>query len=231
MAEDKAKNDPDESNRPLFWDIVVLLTPYLPEETISSIFNESLEMTKADNATIQKKAWRLMEQIASNQNEVCSRIIDQNIKLIVEQMMVTLSTCAASARKPRLQLLEIILEKIENVEFLKRIIPELVICTKDNNTMSRTLAFRILSSICQKFLDKGEEIDSEPVLAFIQILLQDWSKNDHVGASILIHFGGHVNFVPKINFDPFHFPFLAECIKVDFAGKTTWINLFRSKIG
>ena len=187
MAEDKAKNDPDESNRPLFWDIVVLLTPYLPEETISSIFNESLEMTKADNATIQKKAWRLMEQIASNQNEVCSRIIDQNIKLIVEQMMVTLSTCAASARKPRLQLLEIILEKIENVEFLKRIIPELVICTKDNNTMSRTLAFRILSSICQKFLDKGEEIDSEPVLAFIQILLQDWSKNDPVGFSILIH--------------------------------------------
>ena len=178
VAEDKAKNDPDESNRPLFWDIVVLLTPYLPEETISSIFNESLEMTKADNATIQKKAWRLMEQIASNQNEVCSRIIDQNIKLIVEQMMVTLSTCAASARKPRLQLLEIILEKIENVEFLKRIIPELVICTKDNNTMSRTLAFRILSSICQKFLDKGEEIDAEPVLAFIQILLQDWFEID-----------------------------------------------------
>ena len=121
MAEDKAKNDPDESNRPLFWDIVVLLTPYLPEGSISQIFNESLEMTKADNATIQKKAWRLMEQIASNPNEACSRIINQNIELIIEQMMVTLSTCAASARKPRLQLLEIILDKIDNVEFLRKI--------------------------------------------------------------------------------------------------------------
>ena len=131
-------------------------------------------MTKADNATIQKKAWRLMEQIAANENKVCTKIINQNIELIVEQMMVTLSTCAASARKPRLQLLEIILDKIDNVEFLTRIIPELVICTKDNNTMSRTLAFRLLSSICQKFVDKGEAIDQQPVLAFIQILLQDW---------------------------------------------------------
>lgn len=43
--------------------------------------------------------------------------------------------------------------------------------------MSRSLAFRILSAICQKFVSTGDEMGDEPVLAFIQILLQGLTGN------------------------------------------------------
>ena len=172
MAEDKAKNDEDEGIKRLYWDIVVLLAPWLPRDHVTKLFSESLEMTKVDNATIQKKAWRIMEQIAAADNEICKTVMDDSISLIVEQMMVTLSSCAASARKPRLQLLGTILHRIENTEFLKKITTELVICTKDHNAISRALAFKLLSGICQKLVDENTASKEEGILEFFQIILQ-----------------------------------------------------------
>ena len=171
MAEDKAKNDEDEGIKRLYWDIVVLLAPWLPRDHVTKLFSESLEMTKVDNATIQKKAWRIMEQIAAADNEICKTVMDDSISLIVEQMMVTLSSCAASARKPRLQLLGTILHRIENTEFLKKITTELVICTKDHNAISRALAFKLLSGICQKLVDENTASKEEGILEFFQIIL------------------------------------------------------------
>ena len=80
-------------------------------------------MTKSDNHVIQKKAWRIMEQIASSSrdNKICGHVIDQSIELILEQMMITLGSLAPSARKPRLQLLETILDKINNIDFIKKV--------------------------------------------------------------------------------------------------------------
>ena len=103
MAEEKAKSETEEESiRRLYWDIVVLLAPWLPLDDVTKIFNESLEMTKSDNHVIQKKAWRIMEQIASSSrdNKICGHVIDQSIELILEQMMITLGSLAPSARKP-----------------------------------------------------------------------------------------------------------------------------------
>ena len=84
--------------------------------------------------------------------------------------MSSLGTCAASARKPRLQLLEIILPTFD-LDVLKSLIPELVLCTKDKNAISRTLAYSILSQICSRF--ENDDSDEDSILQFIQVLLQD----------------------------------------------------------
>ena len=57
VAKDKAQNDPDESTRPIYWDIVVLIAPWVNIEIISNVFNEALEMTKDGGANIQKKGF------------------------------------------------------------------------------------------------------------------------------------------------------------------------------
>ena len=49
---------------------------------------------------------------------------------------------------------------------------ELVLCTKDNNAISRNLAYRILGQICQRYIDSEEQFEQDPVLEFIQVLLQ-----------------------------------------------------------
>ena len=94
------------------------------------------------------------------------------IEPIMSKMMSTLSSCAPSARKPRLQLLDQILEQIEDFNFLSQATGELVLCTKDNNAISRNLAYRILNRICQRYIDGEDQFEQDPVLEFIQILLQ-----------------------------------------------------------
>lgn len=55
VAKEKATDDPDESLRPMYWDIVVLLAPWIPVDMIKVLFAEAHEMTKNNGATIQKK--------------------------------------------------------------------------------------------------------------------------------------------------------------------------------
>ena len=72
-AKEKAQDEAEE-DRALYWDIVVLLAPWLESAQVESIFTESLEMTKSDNPMIQKKAWRILEQIGSCDNDQCKGI-------------------------------------------------------------------------------------------------------------------------------------------------------------
>ena len=89
-------------------------------------------------------------------NEYISVVMKNAIEPIMSKMMSTLSSCAPSARKPRLQLLDQILEQIEDFNFLSQATGELVLCTKDNNAISRNLAYRILNRIFQRYID-GED--------------------------------------------------------------------------
>ena len=165
VALGKARNDPDEALRPVYWDIVVLLAPWIPATELAELFSEAIEMTKASGATSQKKGWRILEQVGGSTNETCATLMREKEPLIMESMMSSLGTCAPSARKPRLQLLEQILPKMTS-ENLNALISELVMCTKDKNTISRALAYDNLGGICARFAGQGS------ILEFIQVLLQ-----------------------------------------------------------
>ena len=49
-------------------------------------------------------------------------------------------------------------------------------CTKDKNTISRTLAYNLLAAICNKF-SESKEHGEHPILQFIQVLLQGLNGN------------------------------------------------------
>ena len=53
-AKVKAQSD-DEEDKAVYWDIVVLLAPWLEPGAVESIFAEALEMTKSDTPMMQKK--------------------------------------------------------------------------------------------------------------------------------------------------------------------------------
>ena len=78
-AKEKAQSD-DEEDKAIYWDIVVLIAPWLSAEQVEGIFTESLEMTKSDNPMMQKKAWRILEQIGSCENDQCKEVMKKSIQ-------------------------------------------------------------------------------------------------------------------------------------------------------
>ena len=90
VAKDKALNDPDENLKPLYWDIVVLLAPWLALENLQTLFTEALDLTKGSNANLQKKGWRILEQIGATENENCAILMREKESEIMDCMMSSL---------------------------------------------------------------------------------------------------------------------------------------------
>jgi len=173
IAQEKANNDPDESMRPLYWDIVILIVPWLESTQVDAAFAEALAMARNDSALLQKKAWRVLEQIASCENQVCQAIMTENEDAIIKGFMSTLGSVAANARKPRIQLLDIMLSRL-SMDSLNALISELVLCTKDKNAITRALSYTVLTKIAARYVSNGEE---GAILPFMQTLLQGLTGN------------------------------------------------------
>lgn len=183
IAQEKAQNDPDEALRPLYWDIVILIVPWLESTKVDAAFAEALAMARNDSALLQKKAWRVLEQIASIDNDVCKTIMKgkiiffrtrdetfflDNEEGIIKGFMSTLGSVAANARKPRIQLLDIMLPRL-SMESLNALISELVLCTKDKNAITRALSYTVLTKIAARYVSSDDE---GAILPFMQTLLQ-----------------------------------------------------------
>lgn len=82
--------------------------------------------------------------------------------------MSTLGSVAANARKPRIQLLEIMLPALD-MDTLNALISELVLCTKDKNAITRALAYTVLTKIAARYVASGEE---GAILPYMQTVLQ-----------------------------------------------------------
>ena len=82
--------------------------------------------------------------------------------------MSTLGSVAANARKPRIQLLDIMLPRL-SMDSLNALISELVLCTKDKNAITRALSYTVLTKIAARYVSSGEE---GAILPFMQTLLQ-----------------------------------------------------------
>ena len=78
--------------------------------------------------------------------------------------MSTLGSVAANARKPRIQLLEIMLPRL-SLDSLNALISELVLCTKDKNAITRALSYTVLTKIAaKKFTDQLMETEDGEVV-------------------------------------------------------------------
>lgn len=126
--------------------------------------------------TVQKKSYKILDSIlargkTSAGNESIHKFIQSHFESIADKFVQSLSKCNSAAKFPRLKCLLDLLDYVNSPSqklFLRRILPEVIMCIREVNHKSRDVAFQLLNSILKVWQRLG--LSSSPALNEIESL-------------------------------------------------------------
>uniref|UniRef100_A0A1B6DDY2 Uncharacterized protein n=1 Tax=Clastoptera arizonana TaxID=38151 RepID=A0A1B6DDY2_9HEMI len=162
-------------------DLLRVLIPYQPVPTIIDLFENKLEKLKCTNKhKIQKKYYRILEEIISSDTASCNEFAENKFEEIKTLLLDSLSTSAPNSRRPRLKCLLELMKRneLKAKEMLLNVVPEAVLCCCDINSSCRETAHKLLEMICDMMKDNLE--------VFIEIVMTGLNGQQQLAtASIL----------------------------------------------
>uniref|UniRef100_A0A8C1UMQ9 Ribosomal RNA processing 12 homolog n=1 Tax=Cyprinus carpio TaxID=7962 RepID=A0A8C1UMQ9_CYPCA len=105
-------------------------------------------------ASIQKKAYRVIEEICGGESASCKAFVLQNLEELKTMLMDSLTTAASSSKQPRLKCLIHIVKQLneEHRGFITALLPEVILCTKEMSIGARKNAYSLLVEIGNAFV-------------------------------------------------------------------------------
>uniref|UniRef100_A0A8C1LN64 RRP12-like protein n=1 Tax=Cyprinus carpio TaxID=7962 RepID=A0A8C1LN64_CYPCA len=105
-------------------------------------------------ASIQKKAYRVIEEICGGESASCKAFVLQNLEELKTMLIDSLTTAASSSKRPRLKCLIHIVKQLneEHRGFITALLPEVILCTKEMSIGARKNAYSLLVEIGNAFV-------------------------------------------------------------------------------
>ncbi|XP_013779774.1 RRP12-like protein isoform X2 [Limulus polyphemus] len=169
-------------------DLTRALLLYVSEDQVKELYFYCKPLLQHEDHTIQKKAYRVLEELCQGQSEGCCSFVQQNLHDLQELLIDALSKSVPSAKAPRLRCLLYVLEQQTkpNKDFVMRILPEAILCVKTNAEKARTAAYNLIVEIGKAFLRWDREKPKETLSEYMQLLLGGLVGTPHmISASIL----------------------------------------------
>jgi ribosomal RNA-processing protein 12 len=124
------------------------------------------EKSKSMDKTVQKKCYKILEAILSSgkqqqqqPNASISKFINGKFQAIAGSLVKSLASCNAAAKVPRLKcildLMDYVAEAAPHKQFLRQILPEVILCMREVNHKSREAALELLNSMLRLWQKLG----------------------------------------------------------------------------
>uniref|UniRef100_A0A8C1UP87 Ribosomal RNA processing 12 homolog n=1 Tax=Cyprinus carpio TaxID=7962 RepID=A0A8C1UP87_CYPCA len=139
--------DNSEFTRLAVIDLIVAMAPFVDEASMTQTFSFKV-------ASIQKKAYRVIEEICGGESASCKAFVLQNLEELKTMLMDSLTTAASSSKQPRLKCLIHIVKQLneEHRGFITALLPEVILCTKEMSIGARKNAYSLLVEIGNAFV-------------------------------------------------------------------------------
>ncbi|KAG9484706.1 RRP12-like protein isoform X2 [Eleutherodactylus coqui] len=149
-------------------DLITAMAPYADEPSMTRVYQTILPLLEEKNHSVQKKAYRILEEICGGERPPCVDFVNNNLEELKTTLLGSLKSASSPAKRPRLKCLIHIVKQLAagHEEFLTSIIPEVVICTKEASVSARKSAYTLLAEIGHAFL----RFNSDPKEALDQYL-------------------------------------------------------------
>uniref|UniRef100_A0A672PV44 Uncharacterized protein n=1 Tax=Sinocyclocheilus grahami TaxID=75366 RepID=A0A672PV44_SINGR len=133
-------------------DLIVAMAPFADEASMTQTF--SLIKPFSKDSRIQKKAYRVLEEICGGESASCKAFVLQNLEQLKTMLMDSLTTAASSSKRPRLKCLIHIVKQLneEHSDFITALLPEVILCTKEMSIGARKNAYSLLVEIGNAFV-------------------------------------------------------------------------------
>ncbi|XP_073689985.1 RRP12-like protein [Garra rufa] len=146
--------DNSEFTRLAVIDLIIAMAPFADEETLTQTFNLIKPFVEGKDSSIQKKAYRVLEEICGGESAYCKAFVLQNLEQLKTMLMGSLTTAASSSKRPRLKCLIHIVKQLneEHRDFISALLPEVILCTKEMTIGARKNAYSLLVEIGNAFV-------------------------------------------------------------------------------
>ncbi|KAG8435420.1 hypothetical protein GDO86_013382 [Hymenochirus boettgeri] len=135
-------------------DLIVAMAPYADEPSMTTIYNTILPYLEDKNHSLQKKAYRVLEEICAGEQPSCKEFVNKNLENLKITLLTSLKSASSPAKRPRLKCLIHIIKQLteDHEEFINSVIPEVMICTKEVSAGARKNAYTLIAEIGHAFL-------------------------------------------------------------------------------
>uniref|UniRef100_A0A8C1ULH3 Ribosomal RNA processing 12 homolog n=1 Tax=Cyprinus carpio TaxID=7962 RepID=A0A8C1ULH3_CYPCA len=146
--------DNSEFTRLAVIDLIVAMAPFVDEASMTQTFSLLKPFVASKVASIQKKAYRVIEEICGGESASCKAFVLQNLEELKTMLMDSLTTAASSSKQPRLKCLIHIVKQLneEHRGFITALLPEVILCTKEMSIGARKNAYSLLVEIGNAFV-------------------------------------------------------------------------------
>lgn len=135
-------------------DLIVAMAPCVDEASMTQTFSLIKPFVESKDSSIQKKAYRVLEEICGGESASCKAFVLQNLEHLKTMLMNGLTTAASSSKRPRLKCLIHIVKQLneEHCDFITALLPEVILCTKEMSIGARKNAYSLLVEIGNAFV-------------------------------------------------------------------------------
>ncbi|XP_053306254.1 RRP12-like protein isoform X2 [Spea bombifrons] len=151
--------DDSETTRLYVLDLIVAMVPYADQVSMTKVYQTILPYLEDKNNSMQKKAYRVLEEICGGERPPCKEFVNINLEDLKKTLLGSLKSASSPAKRPRLKCLIHIVKQLgaDHEEFIASIIPEVMICTKEVSVGARKNAYTLLAEIGHAFLRFRED--------------------------------------------------------------------------
>ncbi|XP_051504404.1 RRP12-like protein [Myxocyprinus asiaticus] len=146
--------DSSEFTRLAVMDLIVAMAPFVDEASMTQTFELIKPFLESKDSGIQKKAYRVLEEMCGGEREPCKTFVLGNIMQLKGTLLDSLKTAASPAKRPRLKCLMHIVKQLneEHQDFITALLPEVIVCTKEMSIGARKNAYLLLVEIGNAFV-------------------------------------------------------------------------------
>ncbi|OCT71705.1 hypothetical protein XELAEV_18034683mg [Xenopus laevis] len=143
-----------EPTRLYMLDLIIAMAPYADEPSMTKVYDTILPYLEDKNHSLQKKAYRVLEEICGGEQPPCKELVNNNLEKLKNTLLTSLKSASSPAKRPRLKCLIHIVKQLaaDHDEFITSLIPEVMICTREVSVGARKNAYTLLAEIGYAFL-------------------------------------------------------------------------------
>ncbi|XP_028651485.1 RRP12-like protein [Erpetoichthys calabaricus] len=143
-----------EFQRLAVMDLIAAMAPFVDEPSLSNAFHLVKPYLESKQSNCQKKAYRVLEEISGGETLSCQSFIKTNFDVLKQTLLESLKSASSPSKRPRLKCLAHIVRHLnqEHSDFIKALLPEVIVCTKEVSVGARQSAYMLLVEIGKAYM-------------------------------------------------------------------------------
>ncbi|XP_041369339.1 RRP12-like protein [Gigantopelta aegis] len=155
-------------------DLNIALLPYIDTDRLKISFDLASANLSSLDRTLQKKSYRIMEEICAGKSEDCQEFARRYLSQIQKMLLSSLSKSSPSSKAPRLRCLIHIFGQLKEkqMDFFMAVVPEVIMCTREIGEKAREAAYNLLITMAETLTRWSSSVSKEETIdSFLKMLL------------------------------------------------------------